>query len=140
VNVWANDLNLDPYTVDGLYNNTSTCYVQSGVIDCSNSFRTQLVFRRSLASEQGLYDHAIIQVNGVEVWANETATHHLDYGAWIPVSYDISALADGNPSVRIKFIMQSDDYWKYGGWNIDNVQIVSLQDPQGAEEQLPLQP
>ena len=131
VNVWANDLNLDPYTVDGLYNNNSTCYVQSPVIDCSNSVRTQLVFRRSLTSERRIYDHAIIQVNGVQVWVNEISPHLLDRGAWIPVSYDISALADGNPSVRIKFIMQSNEDWKYGGWNIDNVQIVSLQDLAG---------
>lgn len=139
-NVWANDLNLTPSaTVDGLYNNTSTCYVQSPIINCSDSHRTQLFFRRSLTSEEGLYDKAIIQVNGVQVWINETSGHHLDRGAWIPVSYDISALADGNPSVQIKFIMQSDDYWKFGGWNIDNVQILSLQDPQGAEEQPPLE-
>ncbi len=135
VNAWDNDLNLDPYTVDGLYNNTSNCYLQSPVIDCSDSHRTQLVFRRSLCSEQGLYDHAIIQVNGVEIWRNESATHHLDWGAWIPISYDISAIADGNASVRVKFIMESDDYWKFGGWTLDDVQIISLQDPQGTEEQ-----
>jgi hypothetical protein len=138
-NAWDNDLNLDYLTVDGLYNNNSDCYLQSPEINCSNSLHTQLLFRRSLCSEQGLYDKAIIEVNGVQMWTNETATHHLDYGCWIPVGYDISAIADGNPSVHVKFIMQSDAGWKFGGWTIDNVQIVSLQDPQGVQTQ-PLNP
>ncbi len=132
-NAWNTDLNLDYWTVDGLYNNSSTCHLQSPVVNCTNSYRTHLLFRRSLCSEQGLYDKAIIQVNGVQVWTNETATHHLDRGCWIPVAYDISAIADGNASVQVKFIMQSDPGWKYGGWTIDDVQIVSLQDPQGVE-------
>ena len=129
-NVFGNDLNPEVYATDGHYDNSTDCYLQSPSIDCSGKTGVHLLFNRSLCTEEGQYDQATIEVNGTEVWANELLGHHLDR-VWVPVALDISAIADENPDVRIKFNTASDIYWNYGGWNIDDVMIISTVNPQG---------
>ena len=39
---------------------------------------------------------------------------------------DISSIADGNPSVQIEFSLVTDAGLTFGGWNIDDVEIVTI--------------
>lgn len=132
-NLFGNDLNVAGDMYDGLYNNLSNCYLQSPSINCSDYADVYLLFKRWLTVEEGFWDHATIEVNGNQVWINETGPHHLDR-TWVPVAIDISAYAGNNPDVRIKFNLESDEAWKYGGWNIDDFQIISPTDPAGVDD------
>ena len=83
-----------------------------------------LRFRRWLTVEDGIFDQARVRANGTELWVNPVGNHTLDT-AWSLVELDLSAF-DGNPSVTIEFSMQSDGGLTFGGWNIDDVEIVTL--------------
>jgi len=63
-------------------------------------------------------------VNGTEVWVNPSGANTIDT-SWVPMEIDISAF-DGNPNVTIEFRLTSDGGLTFGGWNIDDVEIVSL--------------
>jgi hypothetical protein len=49
---------------------------------------------------------------------------------------DISAVADGEPAVYIRWTMGTTDAgWRYCGWNIDDVQIVAVEEvPAGVDD------
>jgi hypothetical protein len=124
-NVWGNDLNPPGY--QGNYADNVHNLLRSPVIDCSDSFGTTLVYRRWLTVEQGIYDQATIEVNGVQVWQNDPDEDHIDT-SWVEHVLDISAIADGNPNVQIVFRLQSDVSVTFGGWNIDDVELRSASD------------
>jgi C1A family cysteine protease len=131
--LWGNDLNEYPTTSwDMIYSNSASDWLDSPDIDCSNVSGARLLYRRWLNSEQSSYDQARVLVNGTEVWRNEPSSPHTDT-YWVPVQHDIHALADGNPSVKVRFQMTADAGWRYGGWNIDDFKIVSTRDPAGLE-------
>lgn len=98
--------------------------------DCTGLEGTVVKFQRWLGVEQPLYDHASFSVgtNGVDfttVWENDAEVYD---GAWTPVEYDISAIADGQATVYLRWTMGStDDSWQYCGWNIDEVEIWAIQ-------------
>ncbi len=117
-NVWGNNLN-------GSYSANAANYLQSPIINCGNLSQAKLRFYRWLSSEKGIYDQARILVNGTEVWTNDLDYDQIDRG-WTYQDIDISALADGNPSVTIRFELQSDVGLQLGGWNIDDVAIVGI--------------
>jgi hypothetical protein len=135
-NLYGNDLNWYTPTWDGLHPNDSHNYLESPAIDCSEQFGVQLVFKRWLAVEKSRWDVANILVNGTEIWRNDFDNHHLDR-SWIPVAFDISDLADDNPAVRVRFELESDMGWKFGGWNIDDFQIVTPGDPSALQDRIP---
>jgi hypothetical protein len=85
----------------------------------------KLRFARSLAVEEGIYDQAKIKVNGITVWENQVNGNTIDSG-WNIQEVDISAIADNNPDVRIRFTMESDTSVEFGGWTIDDVEIATL--------------
>lgn len=109
---------------DGLYENTSATWTTSPTIDCSAAGGVHLVFNRWLTVEQGIYDDAIIEVNGIEVWRNQEHGNHCDK-IWTPVSIDISDIADGVSNVAITFRLTSDAGLRFGGWNIDDLRVVA---------------
>jgi hypothetical protein len=124
---WGNDLGITGG--DGDYRANVDNYLESPAIDLTDSVNTRLTFRRWLSVEDGIYDHAILSVNGTEIWRNPGGggeDHTIDT-SWVEESYDISSVADGNPAVRIRFELQSDGGLQFGGWNIDDVRIVSEQ-------------
>ncbi|MBR8536888.1 hypothetical protein KDU71_15050 [Carboxylicivirga sediminis] len=98
----------------------------SPVIDCSGYMNIQLDFQRWLNVEQPAYDHAYIEVstNGIDwnvVWENGTT---IEENSWSNQVVDISAYADDNATVQIRFALGSTDVgWFYSGWNIDDVNI-----------------
>ncbi len=122
--VIGNDLNETGGNWDGLYPNSNSEYLLSPVIDCSGHTGVQLQFKRWLTCERGYGDVARILVNGTEIWRNDKATNQID-GAWTPAVYDIHTLADNNPSVQIRFELNTDDNFTMGGWNIDDFRLIS---------------
>jgi hypothetical protein len=119
--VWANDLGVGNW--DGAYKPNVNNYLLSPVIDCSGYSGVHLQFMRWLTIEQGMYDHGRIYVNDTMVWENPYDSDLIDT-SWVPMDIDISAIADGNPSVQIKFELISDGGVQYGGWNIDDFKLV----------------
>jgi hypothetical protein len=122
--------NVYGYNLAGDYPNymSATEYLTSGTIDCTDLAAVELRFWRWLSVESSNYDHASIDVssddgvNWINIWANGTTT--IDDCDWVQQIYDISAIADNQPGVRIRWGMgPTDSSWQYCGWNIDDVEI-----------------
>ncbi len=95
-------------------------------IDCTDRTGVHLGFWRWLGVEQPAYDHAYVRVsnNGVDwvrVWQND---QEITDSAWTWQDIDISAVADGQPTVYVRWTMgTTDGAWQYCGWNIDDVRL-----------------
>ena len=63
-----------------------------------------------------------MRVNGTQVWINPTT--NLTETGWSSQELDISAQADGNPSVQIEFSLQTNGSTTLGGWNLDDVYVL----------------
>ncbi len=115
------------YNLSGDYPNGMPAYnLTTTAIDCSDIEGTTLVFWRWLGVE-GYYDDAYVQVSNdgstwTTVWANPSSSITESY--WQLCSYDISAVADGEATVYIRWVMgPTDGSVYYQGWNIDDIQI-----------------
>ncbi|MBI5168410.1 MAG: T9SS type A sorting domain-containing protein, partial [Candidatus Eisenbacteria bacterium] len=110
----------------GRYENNCNTWFESPALNCSLSTGTRLSFVRKLAVERsnGLaWDYARVQVNGTTVWESASGANTLD-AAWTPQDLDISSLADGRSSVKIRWTLKSDGSVNYGGWNLDAVRVT----------------
>jgi len=121
-NVYGYNLNGD--YVDDM---SSTMYLTTTPLDCSQAAGVSLRFRRWLGVESSSYDHADIEVSndGVSwtgVWAHSGAT--ISESSWTLQTYDISAVADHQQTVYLRWGMgPTDGSVTYPGWNIDDVEI-----------------
>ena len=119
------------YNLDGDYeNDLPERHLTTPAIDCSDLFGVELRFWRWLGVEQPQYDHASIRVSidgstWQTVWQNSA---EVDDGAWVEQVVDLSALADGEPTVYLRWTMGETDYgYRYCGWNIDDVEIWAIE-------------
>jgi hypothetical protein len=109
-------------------------HLTSTSIDCTGLFNVHLKFWRWLGVEQPTYDHAYVRVSNdgvswITVWQN--GSEITDY-SWIPMDLDISAVADDQPTVYLRWTMgPTDGGWRYCGWNIDDVEIWAVAQPAG---------
>ena len=116
-------------------NNMPQRHLTSTPIDCSAFGGTIVKFQRWLNVEQPAYDHATFSVsndgvNFTQVWTNSS---ELNATAWTQVEYDISAVADGQATVYLRWTMgTTDSSWQFSGWNIDDVEIWGLASPLSA--------
>jgi cathepsin L len=117
----GNDLN-GGYPMNILYENNADNYILSPAIDCSGQEGVHLSFRRWLSVEEGIYDNAWLSVNGTTLFENPANGAFFDV-AWEQIVYDISSIADNNPSVRIRFDLESDGGLRFGGWAIDDMRL-----------------
>jgi hypothetical protein len=123
--------NVVGYNLSGDYENsiTSTRWAKTPAINCSNRMNVTLTFYRWLNVESPTFDHAYIQVsnNGSSwstIWEN-IATSAITDSSWTQQTFDISAFADNQPTVYIRWGMgPTDSSWQYSGWNIDDVEIT----------------
>ena len=120
--------NILAYNLSGNYeDNMPARYAKTPAINCSASSKTQFSFQRWLGVESSWWDHADVQIstNGTtwtDVWNNPAKT--MQDATWTSVSYDISAVADGKPTVYIRWAMgTTDGSGNYCGWNIDDVKV-----------------
>ncbi len=104
-------------------------HLTSPALDCTDALRTRLRFWRWLGVEQPSYDHAYVRagtngVNFTTIWENPA---EIADTAWIPMELDVSAIADGQAAVQLRWTMgQTDGSWQYCGWNIDDIEVVAL--------------
>ena len=125
--------NVYGFNLNGDYSNNMPAYnLTTEVIDLSGFYNTELRFWRWLGVESSEYDHALIMVsndgeNWATIWSNPSS--ETSDNSWVPVSYDISSVADDQNSVYVRWIMgTTDGGWTYCGWNIDDIQILGLED------------
>jgi hypothetical protein len=123
--------NVYGYNLSGDYtNNMPAYYLTTSAIDCSDLLLVELRFWRWLGVESSQFDHATVEVsndgsNWTEVWSNPATS--ISDSSWQPMSLDISAVADGEPTVYIRWGMGPTDYSNtYPGWNVDDVEIWAV--------------
>jgi len=121
-------LNVYGYNLNGDYTNSmSEMHLTSTAIDCTGLSTVSLKFWRWLGVERSTYDRAYVRVsnNGTTwttIWQNPD--EHVTDSTWVPQEFDISAIADGQPTVYLRWTMgTTDSGWTYCGWNIDDVEI-----------------
>ncbi|MFH1749266.1 MAG: agmatine deiminase family protein, partial [Planctomycetota bacterium] len=120
------------YNLNGDYeNNLPMTNLTSTALDCTGLSQVTFSFWRWLGVEQPSYDHAYLSVstNGTAfttLWAN---TSEVADSSWVYQEYDISAIADGQETIYLRWTMGPTDYtWQFCGWNIDDVRITAIQE------------
>ncbi len=111
----------------GRYENGAESWFESPAVNCSLSTGVHLTFQRKLSVERSnarTFDYARVWVNGLKVWESASGTNTLD-ASWLPQDIDISAIADHQPSVKVKFTLHSNTSNVYGGWNLDDVRLIA---------------
>jgi len=104
-------------------------HLTSGAFDCSGLSLVSVKFWRHLNVETSTYDHAYLRVSTdgsswTTVWENPG---EVTDSSWTQVEYDISAVADGQSSVYLRWTMgATDGGWEYSGWNIDDIEVYGL--------------
>jgi hypothetical protein len=118
--------NVYGYNLAGNYENNIPEYrLTTSALNCVLAENVALSFWRWLGVESSLFDHAKIQVsnngtNWTDVWVN--GEDNLADTSWVYCEYDISAVADRQPTVFIRWCMGPTDFsMAYAGWNIDDV-------------------
>jgi hypothetical protein len=118
------------YNLSGDYENyLSEQHLTTTAIDCSDLSDVTLTFWRWLNVETSTYDHAYVRVsnNGsawTTVWQN---SGEVTDSAWSLQEFDISAVADGQPTVYVRWTMgTTDSSWQYSGWNVDDIEIMGV--------------
>jgi len=136
--------NVYGYNLSGDYeNNLPERHLTSTAIDCSALSSVTLKFRRWLGVEQSIYDHAYVRVsndgtNFTTVWQNGGTIAET---AWSLQEIDISAVADGQETVYLRWTMgTTDSSWRYCGWNIDDVEIWGIEESQSSVAEGPAAP
>jgi len=85
----------------------------------------RLQYRRWLAVESGQFDQAIVLVNTTQVWANPIPTDLVDT-SWVLQDLDVTAQSAHNPTTQFKWRLTADSGIEFGGWNIDDVQLLEI--------------
>ncbi len=124
--------NVYGYNLNGNYPNSmkSTEYLTSTAFDCSIMDETTLVFWRWLGVHKPSNDRATVEVstNGTvwnTVWVNPDIVSD---SKWVRQSIDISSLADGQPTVYVRWGMgPTNASIAYPGWNIDDIELEGIQ-------------
>ncbi len=118
------------YNLNGGYaNNMTETHLTSTPINCTGKTGVKLSFWRWLGVESATYDHASVRVsnNGTAwttIWQNGSTS--MQDTAWTYQEFDISAVADNQPTVYLRWTMgATDGGWTWCGWNIDDVQLFS---------------
>jgi len=123
--IWGEDCTNPSWNGD--YRSSADSTLTSPVIDCTTCVNTILRFYRWLNVEQPAYDQSRIRVTDSgggwnTVWTNAA---EITDNSWSMQEIDISADADNNPILQVRFGTETDGSWEYSGWNLDDIEIVS---------------
>jgi hypothetical protein len=115
--------------LDGNYSDGAAYYLTAGPYDLSTLRNAELRFARWLKSEPG-FDIARVEIEtaGSNGWQVVWEGFGRDT-AWVPVRYDISALADGESEVFVRFSLSSDNGTPAAGFYLDDLSICGEQLP-----------
>ncbi len=127
------------YNLAGDYvNNMPAFNLTSTPFDCTDLNDVTVSFRRWLGVERSQYDFARFQVsndgtNWTTLFTNSQSTT-LNELSWSLQEFDISNIADNQPTVYLRWVMGTTDVsLTYHGWNIDDVVISALVPLAGCE-------
>ncbi|MDC0670774.1 hypothetical protein [Nannocystis radixulma] len=121
---------------DGRYSPQRVMNLTGPMVELPSGFATiRLQYQRWLNVEDAYFDKAEIMVNGELGWRNfnsmmgdnNSKTHHRD-SEWSFHDIDITPVAFGG-TVQLGFRLSSDGGLELGGWNIDDVCIVGVEEP-----------
>lgn len=107
----------------GTYPANHSTQLLSPIFDVADHQRLFLRFKRWLTVEKGIYDKAKILANQQMVWENPPQEDLIDT-RWQDVLLDITHYISDN-KIQIAFSLDSDPGLEFGGWNIDDVEILS---------------
>jgi MYXO-CTERM domain-containing protein len=117
--------------LDGAYKRNASVFADSPVIDRAGKKNVRLQLRRWLTVQDGAFDQATIYLNGRQIWQNlgtdetDGSLGHEDR-EWRFVDLDLStALGEAETTIQLRFELVSDDQVQRGGWNLDDVCVVS---------------
>ena len=102
-------------------------HLTSPPIDCTARSGVRLSFQRWLGVEEATWDRASVRVsndgaNWVTIWQN---TSQAADSAWTHQDFDISAIADHQPTVYLRWTMgPTDSTVHFCGWNIDDIRLT----------------
>lgn len=120
------------YNLNGQYPNSLPQYaLTTTALDFTGMIDTKLRFLRWLGVENSTWDHVYVQVSNdgsgwTTLWSND-GLGSFQESSWVQVEYDISAVADNQPTVYLRWIMgTTDTSITYSGWNIDNVELLGV--------------
>ena len=118
------------YNLSGDYGRIKPAqWATTSAIDCTEMTGVTLNFYRWLNVGSSSEDHAYVQVsnNGSAwntIWENTAAVTD---SSWTRQTYDISAYADNQPTVYIRWGMgETNPRTDYSGWNIDDVEVTGI--------------
>jgi len=125
--------NVIGYNLAGAYpiDLLSTEYLTTTPIDCTSYAGVKLRFERWLGVENSDWDHAGIDASAdgsvwTPIWENPGgAGANIVDAFWTEIEYDLSATADNEPTVRVRWGMgQTDEVVSLAGWNLDRIALV----------------
>ncbi len=121
--VLGNDL-----SSDGRYGNNiaETDYITSPVIDCGNMSGVIMSYYHQLGVQGQPYDKATLEVFDGSAWSSlyENPTQVVQEDGWVHEEYDLTMVADYNPSFQIRFgLGPTNAVGGYAGWNIDDIEV-----------------
>lgn len=122
--MWGNRL-----SKSGNYAANHSTWLTSPVYDCTGHQQLFLRFKRWLSIEKGIYDTALLKINGVVAWENPSQDDLIDT-SWQDVLLDITDFISAQNTLQIAFELTSDGGLEFGGWNIDDLAILSSMDPE----------
>ncbi|MDP6986424.1 MAG: C25 family cysteine peptidase [Phycisphaerales bacterium] len=103
----------------------------TSAIDCSNYSDTSVSFQRWLNCDYQSYVIEKFEVSNAgsswtTLWENGSSSEIAE-NAWSHQEYDISSVADGEPTVYLRWTHAVSDYaYAYSGWNIDDIVISAV--------------
>ena len=118
------------YNLSGDYENSlnTQWYLSTPALDFTGYIATEIRYWRRLGVE-GTYDHAYFIANRAGepwtlIWGSTT---EIADSQWTQVTHDISAVADLQPTVYLRWAMGPTNASKrYCGWNIDDIQLWGI--------------
>ncbi len=125
---------------EGLYSPYNGQMIQTADLRLSgaNERMVLLTARRWLTVEDGKYDRAEVwadRESGRQVlWANpdtQSGNRHVLDEDWTAFDVDLRALLDTGEDVRLAFTLAADGGLEYGGWALDELCLVTLDDEPG---------
>jgi hypothetical protein len=121
--------NVFGYNLAGAYTtNAPVYYLTTPALDFSRYEHVTFNFWRWLRTSLGYWSEASIEIstNGTTwetIWEHrQTTTYVVDF-AWLPFSYDVSHIADRQPTVYVRWGMgpTAGGQAAAGGWNLDDI-------------------
>jgi len=127
--------NVYGYNLYGNYpNNLPETYLTTPPLNCSKLIKTHLKFWRWLCVDgfgYGTVEVSNDAVNWTEIWS---CVEWLPDSTWNEMDLDISAIADSQATVYVRWMMAAENaLYTFGGWNIDDIQLMAIYNTMGSD-------